>query len=53
MPLAGGRLPLTVRLLSSEAQCHDEDITSAGREQDKAFIRGGEDLDSGFVHDAR
>jgi hypothetical protein len=52
VPLAGGRLPLTVHLLSSEAQCHDEDITSAGREQDKAFIRGG-DLDNGFVHDAR
>jgi hypothetical protein len=42
---AGGRLPLTVHLLSSEAQCHDEDITSADREQDKAFIRDGAQAD--------
>ena len=42
VPLGTGeRLPLTVHLLSSEAQCHDEDITSADREQDKAFIRDG------------
>ena len=44
MPLgAGGRLPLTVHILSSEEECHDDAaINSAAQNQDQDFIRGGD-----------
>lgn len=44
MPLgAGRRLPLTVHILSSEEECHDDaDINGAAQNQDQDFIRGGD-----------